>query len=104
MIGAVLESCAGFDVGKKSVVVCLMTGPADGEAHEPTRRFGTNNGDLEKLREWLTNCGCFHVVMESRGAYWKPIFNVLEEVKEMQVVLANSQQVNNLRGTQDRPE
>jgi transposase len=103
MIGAVLECCAGIDVGKKFVVVCLMTGPADGEAHEQTRKFGTNNGDLEKLRDWLSNCGCFHVVMESTGAYWKPIFNVLEEVEGMQVVLANSQQVKNLRGHKTDP-
>ena len=53
MIGAVLKCCAGIDVGKKFVVVCVMTGPADGEAHEQTRKYGTNNGDLEKLRDWL---------------------------------------------------
>jgi hypothetical protein len=73
MIGAVLECCCGNRC-RQEVCGCVpMTGPADGEAHEQTRRFGTNNGDLEKLREWLTNCGCFHVVMESTGAYWKPI-------------------------------
>jgi Transposase len=103
MIGAVLECCAGIDVGKKFVVVCLMTGPADGEAHEQTRKYATNNGDLEKLRDWLRSCGCFHVVMESTGAYWKPIFNILEEVEGMQVVLANSQQVKNLRGHKTDP-
>jgi transposase len=41
--------------------------------------------------------------MESTGAYWKPIFNVLEEVEGMQVVLANSQQVKNLRGHKTDP-
>ena len=101
MIGAVLECCAGIDVGKKSVVVCLMTGPADGEAHEQTRRFGTNNGDLEKLRVWLTSCGCFEVVMESTGAYWKPIFNVLE--RELKVILANAFDVRNRRGHKTDP-
>ena len=39
MIGAVLECSAGIDVGKKFVVVCLMTGPAEGEAHEQTRKW-----------------------------------------------------------------
>ena len=103
MIGAVLECCAGIDVGKKFVVVCLMTGPADGEAHDQTRKYATTNGDLEKLRDWLRSCGCFHVVMESTGAYWKPIFNILEEVAGMHVVLANSQQVKNLRGHKTDP-
>jgi hypothetical protein len=42
MIRAVLECCAGIDVGKKFVVVCVMTGPAEGEAQEQTRKYGTN--------------------------------------------------------------
>jgi hypothetical protein len=40
MIRAVLECCAGIDVGKKIVVACVMTGPADGEAREETRKYG----------------------------------------------------------------
>jgi len=103
MIRAVLECCAGIDVGKKFVVVCVMTGPADGEAREQTRKYGTNNANLEQLRDWLKACGCTHVAMESTGAYWKPIFNVLEEVEGLQVVLANSQQVRNLRGHKTDP-
>jgi transposase len=102
MIGAVLECCAGIDVGK-FVVVCVMVGPADQEAHEQTRKYGTTNGELEKLRDWLKSCGCSHVVKESTGAYWKPIFKVLEEVEGMQVVLANSQQVKNLHGHKTDP-
>ena len=35
--------------------------------------------------------------MESTGPYWKPVFNVLEE-GGLEVVLANPQQVKNLRG------
>jgi len=103
MIEAVLECCAGIDVGKKFVVVCVITGPGDGEAQEQTRKYETTNGELEKLRDWLKSCGCSHVVMESTGAYWKPIFNVLEEVEGMRVVLANSQQVKNLRGHKTDP-
>jgi hypothetical protein len=32
MISAVIERCAGIDVGKKSLAVCVMVGPANGEA------------------------------------------------------------------------
>ena len=103
MIRAVLECCAGIDVGKKIVVACVMTGPADGEAREETRKYGTTNAGLQQLRDWLSSCGCTHVVMESTGAYWKPIFNILEEVPGIQVVLANSQQVRNLRGHKTDP-
>src|SRR5690242_15177246 len=103
MIQAVLECCAGIDVGKKFVMVCVMTGPADGAALEETRKYGTNTGDLENLRDWLTACGCTHVVMESTGSYWKPIFNVLETMPGMRVVLANSKLVKNLRGHKTDP-
>ena len=103
MIRAVLECCAGIDVGKKIVVVCVMTGPAEGEAREETRKYGTNNVNLEELKDWLKSCSCTHVVMESTGAYWKPIFNVLEEVEGMRVVLANSQHVRNLKGHKTDP-
>ena len=63
MIQAVLECCAGIDVGKKFVLVCVMTGPRDGEALELTRKYGTNMGDLQNIRDWLKTCGCTHVVM-----------------------------------------
>ena len=104
MISAVLECCAGIDVGKKFIVVCVLKGPANGDAQSQIRRYGTTNEVLEELREWLVNCGCTHVVMESTGEYWRPIFNVLEEATNLQVVLANSQQVKGLRGHKTDPE
>jgi transposase len=51
----------------------------------------------------LEECRCTHVVMESTGAYWKPIFNVLEKSQALQVVLANAQQVKGLRGHKTDP-
>jgi hypothetical protein len=86
-IEAVIERCAGIDVGKKFVVVCIMTGPLDGEPRTEIRSFGTMVPDLERLREWLVAEGCSHAVMESTGSYWKPVFNILED--SVQVVLAN---------------
>ena len=61
-----------------------------------TRKYGTTVGELMKLKAWLAECECTHVVMESTGVYWKPVFNILEEGFE--VVLANSQEVKNRRG------
>ena len=46
MIAAVIERCAGIDVGKKFIVVCVMTGPADGEARSEIRDFGTTVAGL----------------------------------------------------------
>jgi transposase len=104
MIPAVLECCAGIDVGKKFIVVCVLKGPANGDAQAQIRKFDTINAKLEEMREWLGNSGCTHVVMESTGEYWRPVFHVLEEAASLRIVLANSQQVKGLRGHKTDPE
>jgi transposase len=96
MIPAVIERCAGIDVGKTFLTVCLLTGPADGEPKVETRKFGTFHADLEALRRWLTEEQCTRVVMESTGCYWKPVFNILEE--SVAVCLTNGQDVKNRKG------
>jgi transposase len=97
MIPAVIERCAGIDVGRKFVVACLMVGDAKDEPTTKIRKFSTLNEGLQQLREWLVENDCRYVVMESTGSYWRPIYNVLDD-GQMQVILANSQQVKNLRG------
>src|SRR5215469_8171878 len=77
MIAAIIERCAGIDVGKKFIAVCVMTGPADGEARSETRIFGTTVAELKQARSWITEEQCTHVMLESTGSYWKPIFNIL---------------------------
>src|ERR1700691_2648849 len=96
MISAAIERCAGIDVGKKFLAVCIMTGGLDGEARVERRRFGTHMAELESLRDWLKVEDITHVVMESTGSYWKPVFNVLEE--SLKVCLANPQEVKNRKG------
>lgn len=96
MIQAVIEKCAGIDVGKTFVVVCVMTGAAEAEPRVETRRFGTFNGELDHLRLWLVSEGCTHAVMESTGSYWKPIFNILEE--SVEVILTNAHDVKGRKG------
>ena len=97
MIPAVVERCAGIDVHKKFVTVCVLVGPAHLEPEPQRRRFGTCNAELWQLRDWLLEKKCQKVAMESTGPYWRPVFNVLEEAG-LEVVLANPQQVKNLRG------
>lgn len=88
MIEAVIERCAGIDIGKKFLVVCVMTGPLEAEPKIEIRKFGTIVAELKLLRDWLVQQGCSHVVMESTGSYWEPVFNVLED--SVEVVLANA--------------
>ena len=96
MIDAEIERCAGIDVGKTFLAVCVMTGPLQEEPHTEQRHFGTNTTELEGLRDWLQREGVTHVVMESTGSYWKPVFNVLEG--SVKIYLANPQEVKNRKG------
>src|SRR6202007_3050445 len=89
MISAEIERGAGIDVGKERLAVTVMVGPLAGEPRAETREFGTMTAELKRLRQWLQAEGVTHVVMESTGSYWKPIFNVLEE--GVTVYLANAQ-------------
>jgi transposase len=96
MIPAVIERCAGIDVGKKILAVCVMVGAADAEPRIEKRMFGTFNVELEQLRQWLEREHCTHVVMESTGSYWKPVHAVLE--RSLEVILANGEDVKGRKG------
>lgn len=88
--------CCGIDVHKKSVTACLMWGPADQEPEFEIRRFGTMTSELKALAEWLKQAHCQIAAMESTGAYWKPVWNVLEG--EARLILANAKHVRALPG------
>jgi hypothetical protein len=65
MIPAVLTHCAGIDIGKRALAVCLMVGPADAEPKMEVREFSTFTADLEVMKTWLLQAGCTHVVFLS---------------------------------------
>ena len=71
-------------------------GAAHEEPRSQTRRFDTTVPDLERLRAWLREENVTHVVMESTGSYWIPVFNLLEG--HFAVVLANPEEVKNRTG------
>jgi transposase len=52
--------------------------------------------DLLHLVDWLAASGCTHVAMESTGAYWKPLYNLLEGTLEVLVV--NARHIKNVPG------
>ena len=96
MLEVKVERCAGIDVGKKVLAVCVMIGLAHQKPTVEVRRFGTNVKELEQLRAWLQETGCTEAVMESTGSYWKPVYNVLEG--SVKIILANPMHVKVLRG------
>ena len=87
-VPAVLECCAGIDIGKKNVAVALFKGPADKEAEIATKEFGTTVPALQAMKEWLVKAGCTSVAMESTGSYWIPVKNVIEDAFAMTLVCA----------------
>ncbi len=91
----VYERCCGLDVHKKTVVACVRT-PSGRRRHSEVRTFGTTTDDLRTLAAWLQQEGCTHAAMESTGVYWKPVFNILEEV--CTVLLVNAQHVKAVPG------
>ncbi|MBS3947640.1 MAG: IS110 family transposase [Dethiobacter sp.] len=86
------ERCCGLDVHKKTVVACVLT-PQGKEL----KTFSTMTQDLLELADWLLVRQVSHVAMESSGVYWKPLFNLLEEL-ELSVMLVNAQHVKAVPG------
>jgi transposase len=89
-------NCAGIDVHKKFLLVCRLHVDARGQPHKHIRKFDTMLGDLEALRDWLAETGTTHVVMESTGVYWQPVYNVLED--HFTTWLVNAKHVKNVPG------
>jgi transposase len=92
--------CAGMDIHKNSVSVCVrrrIQGAAEAELEEAV--FGTYTQDLERLRQWLKERKVKQVAMESTGVYWIPVWNVLEGGKHPLVLtLVNPASVRALQG------
>lgn len=85
--------CAGFDVHKDSVMVCLLI-----DQREPViRRFGTTTQELLLLRDWLAEHRITQVAMESTGVYWKPVWNILEG-GDIHLMLVNAQHIKQVPG------
>ncbi len=81
--------CAGIDVHKKNVKVCLIITEENGKRKKEFRTYLTMTQQLLELRDWLKEQGCSHIAFEATGVYWKPVFNLLEGDFEILVVNAH---------------
>jgi transposase len=91
-----IACCAGLDVHKDSVEVCVRKVEQGHRAIQQTRHWGTTTRELMDMADWLKSEGVTHVAMESTGVYWKPIFNVLEN--DFEVLLANARMIKHVPG------
>lgn len=80
--------CAGMDVHKDTVTVCLRWSDATGARQQELRTYRTMTNDLLAMRGWLADHGCRIVALESTGPYWRPIWNLLEEA-DFEMFLVN---------------
>jgi transposase len=72
----VLEpNAAGIDVGAREMFVAVPPG----RDKNPVRVFTTFTEDLERLADWLVQCGVSTATMESTGVYWSPLYDILEQ-------------------------
>ena len=95
----VFPRCAGLDVHKKSITACRLVPDPTGQEAEgraELREFGTMTLELLALADWLTEASITHVAMESTGAYWTPVYNLLEGT--FTVFLVNAAHVKNVPG------
>jgi transposase len=80
--------CAGLDVHKKKIVVCVRATDDGGFTQREVKTFGTTTNELLLLSDWLRSCGVTHAAMESTGIFWKPIYAILEDSFTLLVVNA----------------
>ncbi|MEV7004727.1 transposase [Streptomyces sp. NPDC093982] len=90
------EGCAGIDIGKADVKVCVrVPGPGKRRSKE-IRTFSTMTQDLLAMRDWLLAEQVTVVGMEATGAYWKPVFYLLEN--DVECWLLNTRHMKNVPG------
>lgn len=93
----ILETCAGMDVHRDHITVCVCYGSlAKAEENFIVREFSTMTEGIRLCALWLKEFGVKAVGMESTGIFWKPIFNILEY--DFEIILANAARVKNVPG------
>ena len=90
----VLEpNAAGIDVGAREMFVAVPPGRDE----KPVRVFATFTEDLERLTDWLEQCGVTTVALESTGVYWILLFEILEQ-RGIRPCLVNARHMKNVPG------
>lgn len=72
--------CAGLNIHSETIVSCALW-EEEGQIQKEIQTFSTFSKGLCDLLEWFEEHGATHVVMESTGAYWKPLVFALPSLK-----------------------
>jgi transposase len=87
-----VSRCAGIDIGKAEVVVCLRVPGSRGKGGVACADVLGGRRGGEPLADWLAEHQVSHVVMEATGQYWKPVWDVLAE-RGFELMLVNARHV-----------
>jgi transposase len=90
------ERCAGIDISKADVKVCVRVPGGGRRRRREVRTFTTMTADLLVMRDWLLAERVTVVGMEATGAYWKPVFYLLEH--ELECWLLNARHMKAVPG------
>jgi transposase len=94
----IVERCAGLDVHKDTVMVCVRRWGSGGQRDQEVRQFRTWTSTLRELRAWLDAEGVTQVAMEATGVYWRAVWAALEDLDGVELLLVNAHAVQKLPG------
>ena len=86
-------NAAGIDIGNSAHYVAVRPD----RDPDSVRRFDCFTADLQRLADWLQQCGVTTVAMQSTGVYWIPVYEILE-ARGLEVYLVNARHTKNLPG------
>ncbi len=90
------DRCGGIDISKADVKVCIRVPGPGRRRRKEVRTFSTMTNDLLAMRDWLLAEQITVVGMEATGAYWKPVFYLLEH--DMECWLLNARHMKAVPG------
>jgi len=91
------ERCAGLDVHRSTIVVCVTSPVGGGRLKKVWNEFPTTSAGLVRLAEWLAELEVSHVAMEATGVYWMPVYAALEKAGVFDLTLVNAHHAKALR-------
>jgi transposase len=95
-VDVVYARCAGIDIGKADMKVCVRVPGANGRRHGEVRTFSTMAAGVLEAYDWLESLEVTLVAMEATGSYWKPVYYALEH--RFETWLLNARHMRNLPG------
>lgn len=87
------RNCAGIDLGSRVHWVAVDPSRTD----QPVRCFGSFTDELQAMAQWLRACEVSIVAMEATGAYWIPVFELLDR-EGFEVHLVNPRAAKQVSG------